>query len=218
MISSSVQLVIYNASENDELQKKLNGFGFTPKRIQEGSQLLQQALLLQNTKDKYYVEKRRVSTQIAHDMRLALALFRDHVAIAKTAFRKEADVLLELGIKKLTVRKWDGVQQALNFYQKVPAYMEKLQKYGADQASFHQNQAAIEALLALKAQRLKKKGDAENSTQMKAQSIKDLRSWYAEFRRVARVAFHDSPQLLETFGMVVLSSKRKHKEAATEQE
>lgn len=213
----AVQTVIYNTSKNEELQKQLNSYGFTPKRMQEGSNLLKQARQLQQNKNQHYVEKRRVSTQITQDRQSALELFKDHVLIAKTAFHKSPDVILELGIRKRAKKSWDSVLQAQDFYQKVPAYMEKLQQYGADQAQFQQNEAAIEALLTLKAERLKKKGDAEHSTQVKDQTIKALRAWYGEFRKLARIAFHDTPQVLETFGIVILSAKRKHKETAEEQ-
>ncbi len=89
--------------------------------------------------------------------------------------------------------------------------MDRMQRFGAEQASFQQNAAAAEALIALQAKRYKIKGDAEHSTQEKMRAIKALRVWYVEFCKLARIAFQDTPQILESFGMVVYASKRKRK-------
>lgn len=208
----AVRLVIYNLSENEELQKKMNAYGFTPKRVQEGDNLLENMRAMDTTQGQHYNQARKISYQIEQDNQAALEVFRDHVAIAKSAFRREPLVIHDLKIKKISGSKWVWTQQAIAFYSKAPEYMEKLQQYGATQESFEQNKAAAEALLALDAQRMKKKGDAENSTQVKKQTIKELKAWYGEFRKLARIAFRETPQILETFGMVVPSTRKKRKE------
>jgi len=210
----AVQVAVYNLSENEELQKRMNGYGLTSKRVQEGNVLLENARQMYSTQEQHYDHARKLSLQIAQDSEAALEVFRDHVAIAKTAFRKEPHILQELKISKSAGRSWAWTQQAIDFYSKAPQYMDRLQQYGATPESFQQNKAAAEALLALKAQRLKKKGDAENSTQLRNKTIRELKAWYGEFRKLARIAFQDTPQVLETFGMVVPSTKKKRKEAS----
>ena len=209
----AVQLAIRNTSENREIQQKMSGYGYTPKRMQEGKALLAKVQLMNDTQQQHYTHARTMSQQIRQESDTALEVFREHVAIAKTAFRKEPLVIQELKIKKISNRRWGWVQQAINFYHQADAYLPQLQQYGAAPEAFQQNQAAAQALLALKAQRLKKKGDAENSTQAKAQAIRELRAWYGEFRKIARIAFQETPQILETFGVVVLSPSRKRKKA-----
>lgn len=210
----AVQVAVYNLLENKDLQNKMNGYGLTPKRVQEGNTLLENARLLHSTQSDHYDHARRMSLQIEQDSSTVLDIFKGHVTIARSAFRKEPHVLQELHIKRIATGRWALTQQAIAFYTKAPQYMDKLVQFGATPESFDQNQAAAEALLALKAQRLKKKGDAENSTQQKLQSIKALRAWYGEFRKLARIAFQDTPQVLETFGMVVPSTKKKRKETS----
>jgi len=53
--------------------------------------------------------------------------------------------------------------------------------------------------------RLTKKGMAENSTEAKKKAVKVLKIWVQEFRSVARIAFKDTPQILEIFGIKVSS-------------
>ncbi len=57
----------------------------------------------------------------------------------------------------------------------------------------------------MKDQRLKKKADAENTTQTRNESLKALRKWLTEFHAAARLAFKDNPQMLEAFGIKVKS-------------
>ncbi len=210
----AVQLATYNTSENQELQQKMSGYGFTPKRIKEGKALLEQVRLLDTTQQQHYLGARQVSQQIEQDTATVLELFKEHAAIARTAFRKEPLVLEELKIKKLPYKRWERIQRAMNFYTNATPYLPQLQQYGATPESLQQNKAGAEALLALKAQRLRKKGEAENSTQVKQQAIKALKAWYSEFRRLARIAFQETPQILETYGIVVRSSPKKRSVAA----
>jgi hypothetical protein len=96
--------------------------------------------------------------------------------------------------------------------------MDRLLQFGATQAAFDQSRAAIEALVTLRNRRMQKKGEAEDSTEQKTEAIKELKVWYSEFRKLARMAFKKNPQVLETFGMVVPSAKRKKKEEAPQED
>jgi hypothetical protein len=209
----AVSLAIFTTSSYEEIQKKLSVFGATPKYMQTGSSLLAHAETIYNTQEQHYHDARRMSLQLAGDSDAALDNFKGHVAIARAAFRKEAYVLDELKITKVSGSLWKCTQQAKYFYDRAPQYMEELKQFGATEEAFQQNKAAVEALLELKAQRMKKKGDAENSTQEKNQVIKDLRAWYGEFRKLARIAFKDNPQVLESFGMVVSTQRKKRLES-----
>jgi len=210
----AVSLAILNTTANDEVQKRMGSFGMSPRRMQEGKSLLENAQNVYSKQEQHYDEARRMSVQIEEDSRKALEAFNDHVAIAKAAFRKEPHMLQELKVRRVASAKWQKVQQATDFYSKAPLHMEKLVQYGASEESFQQNRAAVEALMALKAERLRKKGDAENSTQERNEVIKELRNWYGDFRKLARIAFKDNPQILESFGMVVTSYRKKRTETA----
>ncbi len=209
----ATHLAIFNTTEHDEIQKQMSAYGFTPKRMQEGKVKMEYVRLLDDTQTQHYDRVREMMLQIEQDSDTMLDVFRGHVSIAKSAFRKEKHVLKALKINKISSSKWTGAQQAIYFYGKAPIYMERLQQFGATEESFAQNKAAAEALLALKAQRLKKKGDAEHSTLARDQAVKELRTWYGEFRKLARLAFSETPQKLETFGIVVRTTRRKRKAA-----
>ncbi len=218
-LQKAVAMVIYNLSNSEELQQRMDAYGFTHESVEEGRGLLGYAMLMDNTQEQYYDQARRISYQIDQDNDVALEVFRDHVAIAKSAFRKEPIVIQELKIKKIAAGKWTWTDQAMGFYGKSSVYMDKLQQFGATQEAFAQNRAAVEALLELDMQRIKKRGEAEHSTQEKKQKTKELKTWYGKFRKLARMAFGDAPQMLEIFGIEVPSSengtgKKKRKPAS----
>lgn len=206
---SAVQSVIFHLSDKKEYQQTMSAYGLTQKRIQEGSTLLQTARQLHTTQTDHYDIARRISSQLEADRKTALDAFKGHVTIARSAFRKDPLALKELKVNKLFHNRWAWTQQALDFYEKAPAYMSTLVQFGATQEAFEQNKAAVEALQVLKDRRMQKKGEAEDSTQQKKEAMKALREWYGEFRKLARIAFRKNPQVLETFGMVVPSAPKK---------
>ncbi len=205
------QLALKGLSEDKELQKQMSAYGFTPKRTQEGQGLVGRVQLIGNNREERAMTMRHLSQQITQDGETVLNAFRDHTAIARAAFRQEPLVLKELKIDKARQGKWTWVKQALDFYAQTPRHLARLQQYGASPEDLQQNQAAAQALFDLRAKRLNQKGKAEHGTQERNQVIKELRTWYSDFLRLARVAFHEKPQLLETFGIVVRSTPRKRK-------
>ncbi len=47
--------------------------------------------------------------------------------------------------------------------------------------------------------------DAQSSTQKRNEVLKALNRWVGDFKKVARVALQDDPQLLESLGIMVPS-------------
>ena len=210
----AVHLAIANTLANKALQQKLSPYGFTPKRMQEGKALWERVQLTEKTQRQHYTSSRQVAAQIKQDTEAARDLFREHVAVARTAFRKEPLVIQDLGVQRMVTTSLGWIAQAQKFYEQAPQYAERLGQYGAPAEALQQNHAALDALVALRAQRFLSKGDAEDSTQEKAQSLQELRAWYGEFRKIARIAFQDNPQRLETYGIIVSSPRRKRAESS----
>lgn len=160
---------------------------------------------LHTTKDEQYDERQRVSNQAKDSNRAARLLFKDHVKVAKVAFRQQPELLHSFRISNLSNRTWDWTEQALSFYHKVEPHAAQMALHNIQPNALQQNKAAIEEALTIKDQRLKKKADAENTTQARNESLKALRSWLTEFHATSRLAFKDNPQMLEAFGIKVKS-------------
>jgi len=122
----AVQLAVYNVKQNKNLQSQLNSVGITSKKVQEGDTLLQTAQQVQGVQEQHYDEARTLSVQITEDRNAAYEVFKDHAAIAKTAFRKEPHIIRELNILNISASGWTWTKKATSFYDKAAPYMEKL--------------------------------------------------------------------------------------------
>ena len=100
-------LVILHLTQNKTLQKTMSGFGFPAQRLQVGEHLLNDIRQVGSTRNQDTGEARRLTHQIDQDGEVAFQTFRDHVAVARAAFRQKPLALQELKISKLLTGKWN---------------------------------------------------------------------------------------------------------------
>ncbi len=201
----SAQSAIYNAMEIPSVQEKVSKFGLTLKRLQEGNAIVNKAIMLHNTKHDIYGEKQEVASQLYTQENDTSKRFRKHVETVKLVFREDEATLAKFRISSISKKKDEWQLQANYFYSKAILYVDKLAKYQLPQEELAQNQASVEALIAIRNRRLQMKGEAEEATQKRNEAMKELNEWMKEFRAIARIALKDSPQLLEALGIVVKS-------------
>ena len=109
-------------------------------------------------------------------------------------------------MEPIAKRQWEGVRQAVHFYQVFQDRNLSLRSLGVSDKDIQQTAEAVEQLWRLKEERLRQKSDSEQGTQDRRQAHNALRRWIMDFRTIARVAFRDQPQRLEMFGIRVRSS------------
>jgi transcriptional antiterminator len=115
----------------------------------------------------------------------------------------------QLQLKGNRKRDWAGwTAQVFSFYSRVEAEgMVMMKKHGAKAEEVAQGKAMAEALMAIHQQKKSNAGDAQSATQKRDEALKALERWIADFKKVARVALQDDPQLLEALGIVVPSMR-----------
>ncbi len=206
-ILEAAALAIDNIQKDPELQKKMAVLGFPQKRIQDGIALQQYALMTQYTQGTYYNEQWAISQQINKEVDVTITQFKNHVKVARIAFRDEGEFLHALKIDKFANGSWPLVRQAQHFYSHLVLNATAMDAYGISQAILEQAKASVDALLDNKRERTRKKGQAEDSTKDKQKAFAELKAWVVEFWKAARFAFRDKPQILESFGILVSSVK-----------
>ena len=204
---SAAQTAIYNAQEHVEIQKSMNTYGFSPKRLLEGNGLLENAKILHYHKDDRYDEKRDLGSQFATDLLTARRNFEGHVATVKLAFRKEPNTLAKFKVKAIAKKNETWMLQAIRFYDIAEGYAGVLENYQLPREQLAQNKAMVEALMATRNRRMQKKGEAEEATRLRNEAVKALNAWMVSFRGIARIALKDKPQLLEALGIMVKTKK-----------
>ena len=204
---AAAQTAINNATEQRTIQKKLNAYGFNAKRMQEGKALLNQAILLQHEKNNCYGEKQELARELRTQLQETRQAFSHHVATVRLAFRNDPSTLAKFQVNRVATKQNEWQAQARYFYTKAAGYAEVLAGYQLPQSELAQNQASVEALMALRNRRLQLKGEAEEATRTRDLGMQALRRWMREFYSIARLALQDSPQLLEALGVPVKAER-----------
>ncbi len=198
-------IAINNTIKDADKQKVMANYGFPPKRMQEGKDLLDKTQTLHEVKDQHYDERWELSNQIETNLAVAHQNFAEHVKIARFVFRNEPAILYKLRISRISHGAWTRTRQAKDFYTKVLPYADLMEAQGVSKTALTEAKAFIANIMVMKEERTRKKGEAENTTDSKNKSVKSLRAWLTEFRAAARLAFKDTPQKLESLGISVPS-------------
>ncbi len=199
------RLILNNTTKDADTAKRMTQYNFPPKRMQEGENLMLLLKDIQSSKKSANDEQWNISNRITQEINSLRPLFVEHVGAARFAFRHDPEVLNALNIRKISNNQWTWIAQAEAFYQQITAHIEKMLPFGFTAEELEQSKASVEALQALRDDRMLKKGDAENCTVNKNEAAKQLRSWVREFHAAARLALKDQPQKLEAFGIRVRS-------------
>lgn len=204
---AEAQRYVDNATAHPEIQKKMNALGFSARRILEGSTLLDAARAGQIDKHEKYSERQQLSERVKTDFQQARQLFEEHVRIIRFAFRHEPALLQSFNVQRVSRRIESWLLQASECYRMAARHQEVLEASGLSAAEVGQAAAGIEAIMTMRNQRMRCKGDAEEATRLRNASMKALKLWMRDFRVIARIALRESPQLMEALGMVVKAEK-----------
>ena len=207
-IIRAAQLAINNTRKDATVAKKMAQFGFPERRLQQGIDLLATVQDTQRVQKTCYDENWQLSHRIEQELQALRPLFMDHVTAVRFVFRRQPAILHTFKVKSISLSKWAWVEQAQEFYEAVPPHYEVLAAVGVSREELDQAQASVAAVLALRDDRLHKKGEAEDSTEARNQARRLLQEWIRDFRATARLALKDTPQKLEAFGIRVPSLQK----------
>lgn len=204
-VLEAAQLAVSATEREESVRLQMETYGLTPAFRQKGSSLIDKARSCQASQVSLYNEQWSLSQQLNAELDAVHTQFKEHTKVIRIAYRKDAGLLHSLKIDRFAKQAWPLVRQAEYFYTRVLEQELNLQPFGVSRKELEQAQALVAKLLDMKETRTRKKGMAENCTQEKNAAFKELRSWIAKFRMIARLAFKDHPQMLEIFGMPVVA-------------
>ena len=196
-------LSVNNTLADKNAQQALAKYGFTTKHVKEGKGLLTNCNEQCRAQEQYHQTQWELNHRIKGELKTTREQFVEHVKVARFVFRKDAPMLHQLNVQRLERTEDAWLKQANAFYERITPHATRLAPQGVSSEELAQNQAALQAIVALREEQARIKGDAEDATQRKKQAQQELREWLSEFRKVARLAFKKSPQKLEAFGILV---------------
>jgi hypothetical protein len=202
------EIAIENALQNPDTLKKLSAYNYDRKRMLEGRSLKEEVEMLESVKEDKYGQQFNSTDDMKARRKEIMLHYRQHSKRARLAFEGQRGTLEQLQL--LGNRKTDTsglLKQVYTFYSKIELFAGEMSKYNISPEELAQSKAMVEALFAARQQQVQSKGQAQHATQKRNMKRKELKNWMTQFRKVARIALADEPQLLETLGILVPTQK-----------
>lgn len=206
VLVEATRLAIHNTENNTAVKQQMAAYGLSPAELQTGKNRLRTLEQEHERQMQLQDERWSLARQMEASMQAVVSTFKTHVRLARSAFRDDLDLLHSLRAERFDARPWECVQQAAHFYRVFQSRQLSLENLGVSAKEIQQAQRAVAELQRMKEARADKKGLAEQSTVARQQAQKELRTWLVNFRAIARIAFREQPQLLERFGMKVVTT------------
>jgi len=185
-----------------ELQQVLKTFSWDESKMKTGQDLGTQVLEMVKQQQQTR-EKAQEAQKVYQDAKRSLdALYKAHIRVARFVYaddRIELKKLMLVGPRSTRYSGW--LEQVQIFYALVD--QKTLAKYGLPKEEISQVQQILDKLLDLEVLRNQAKWQAQQATDNKNEAVVELRSWYRRFIQIARMACVETPQLLESIGLVV---------------
>ena len=204
------RLVVTNVESHPEIQQTMNDIGYTAETMGEGKQLYETSLSAhENSKRLRKLLKAAYKAFI-----LKWEILREVFAVdrskSKVIFRKDSSESERLGLmSNLPVRYLKLIDVIKNFYTEIAGdedLKSRVTRLNIPEERINEALSLIADVEALRAEYVKLKGDVQKTTELKRAVFREADEWLADFFAVARIAFKDDPQQLESFGKVVKSS------------
>ncbi|MCG8412357.1 MAG: hypothetical protein MI739_13850 [Bacteroidales bacterium] len=203
------ELALENAKHPD-VYSKLSLFGFTNEKLATDRLFVDEAKKCVLNFQREYGESDSAYQAMSDTKKLCHNVYMTHVRIARVALRDEKAGWTELAIdgrRKYSIA--DYLIQADTFYINLLAndnFKQKMAVFGQTEESLTEGKALVEKLKQAYAKYKKEKGEAEKSTELKLKAADKLADWYSCFRKIAKVALNNDPQMLETLGILARSN------------
>lgn len=201
----AARLALTNALLPD-LQPSLLPFGYGPTRIAEGEALRVSAEELHDEARQARTDARNATDRQNAARKAAGRVYMRHVKLARIVLT-DPSVARRLGLdapRERALLPW--LDQAHGFYTRALAHPEAAAKLAAAGADADALQAGLDGIEAVQEARDERQTLAARSVSMTATrnaALKALDAWMADFFAIARLAFEEDPQRLESLGVVV---------------
>ncbi len=195
---------IENVRSNPDAAKTLKQVGWTTQDTTQGWNLYQAAYGALDDQREKNSQKLASTDELRKAERQLRQLYQHHLTLARIAVPYDRGIYqsLELsGTRKVKRSAW--LDQVRRFYDNIDKIEAQLASYGVMPEDVAQAQAMIEAVVAARVKQFTAKGAAQQARTQREQAYEELDAWMKKFVRAARYAFADTPQQLETFGIVV---------------
>jgi hypothetical protein len=202
----SIENSILGVQNNPEIQEKLNAFGYTPPRIDEGKRLLDKVNSLMTANVEEYSDQYVATDKADKLCKTTYANYMVTLKVTRVAFVGQPEILKRFnatGKRNKSLSGWLRDSRILyNNLLNSPEALTVLAQFGYSAEKLNNELAAVNEVENLHSKQLSEKGEAQQSTLERDKAFDELCKWFSSFRAIARIALYEKPQLLEALGIV----------------
>ncbi len=192
---------------NPTILTALESIGYTLPKIQEGIGIVNAVILLNNTRIMKYGEQSGVALSCKAELKQIWQVHSPHRKLAQVAYQGDAMMHAQLGLGRLNYSLIHRLAYLEKFYEVLLEDSSRIVQFGLKKAELSQMQASVDALMDKRLKHATCKGQAQNTTQKRNEALRKMEAWMKDFRKAARFALRDEPQLLESLGILVPSPR-----------
>jgi hypothetical protein len=202
----SIENGILGVANSPEVQYRMTAFGYTPDKIEHGKNLLENVKRHVALQVGGYGDQYAASDEVNKFWSIAYSKYIVTIKVIRIAFKGQPDKLVKFratGRRNRSLSGW--LNDARIMYANIldtPEVMDIMANYGYSFEKLAAERNDVEQVEILHSKRLAEKGEAQQGTVERDKALDELCDWYSDFRAIARIALYDSPQLLETLGII----------------
>jgi len=202
---NETQVALDNALTHEEIAPMLAVFGYTAEKLNEGKALYEQAHTLHQTQKTEYAEQHGATQDVNAKWDTAHKEYMRLVKIGRVALQSNGLALEKLGLigrRKESISGW--LEQAFFFFNKALEDADILAafgNFGVTQQRLEDGLALVEAVKLANTVQEKEKGEAQQSTINRDKAVDAIGQFMSDFRKIARIALEEKPQLLESLAI-----------------
>jgi len=206
-----IRMALENSIEDGEIMTRIERYGYDETTLRIGLKMLEGVESLSISQHNTQVSKEEASRKKTELGKTAEKMLSRFLKTGRLAFENDPGKLILF--KSPGRRRWNfavWLEHAKLFYTNVfniPGILEGFMRLDVSREELEtgknkllelENQSSIQSGL---------NGDKQVARDQKKIALTELMKWWAEYRKISRIALKDSPQLLEKLGIIVPSQR-----------
>jgi len=207
---NSAQVAIHNTLADAEIQAAVAAYGYSVEKINAGKAIYERAVAAVNAQIAAAGAQRDTTAGAAATRKAAYAAYQSLNKVARAVFAQDKTKLTMLGLTGAMPKSVSGfliAAYALFENANHPDIQAQLAGFGYDSAKLQSERALIAAYEAANRSQEQSKGAAQQATRDQDAALQELKTWYQQYIKIARVALQGKKELLEKLGIRMLSGK-----------
>ncbi len=208
-----MQIAFHNTQNDPEIAEMLGAYGYTADELEKGYAIYQAALDAVNARVDAVGAQQQATVETERACMEAERAYQRLAKVARAIFLHDEPHLAALGLQgpmpRTTAEFLKSAYTLFDNALEVEGSKVALAQYGFDEARLQEQRQKIVAYDRSNQLQEAAKGNAQQTTLEQEEALLRMDEWYAIFRKVARVALEEKPQLLEKLGIPVRRRRRR---------